>query len=124
MEDRDPLTSKVIGAAIEVHRLLGPGLLERLYHRALRFELALNGVTFESEKPVPISYKGHELGDDLRLDLIVENQLIVEIKAVDRLIPVHESQLITYMKLTGIKKGLLLNFNVRLLKECVKRMVL
>ena len=124
MEEKDPLSAAVIGAAIEVHRLLGPGLLECLYHRALRFELGLRGVPFRSEEPVPVNYKGQHLGDDLRIDLIVADKLIVELKAVDHLHPIHEAQLITYLKLTGLRTGLLINFNVRLLKEGVKRMVL
>jgi GxxExxY protein len=124
MEEGDPLTASVIGAAIEVHRHLGPGLLEVLYHRAMRFELALRGIRFQFEQPVPINYKGHDLGNDLRLDLIVEDQLILELKAVDALHPIHQAQLITYLKLTRLKKGLLINFNVRLLKDGIKRLVL
>ncbi len=124
MEDKDPLSFALIGAAIEVHRVLGPGLLECLYHRALRFELSLRGIAFRSEVPVPVNYKGENLGDDLRIDLIVQDRLVVEIKAVDQLHPIHEAQLITYLKLTGIHTGLLINFNVRLLKDGVKRMVL
>lgn len=124
MEERDPLSAAAIGAAIEVHKLLGPGLLEVLYHRALRHELALRGIPFRSEQPVPVSYKGHELGDDLRLDLVVADELIVELKAVESLHPIHEAQLITYLKLTGLRKGLLINFNVRLLRDGLKRIVL
>jgi len=124
MEERDPLTAAVIGAAIEVHKILGPGLLESIYDRALRHELALRGIPFQSQQPVPVSYKGQSLGDDLRLDIIVDGRLIVELKAVDQLHPIHESQLITYLKLTGLRTGLLINFNVRLLKDGLKRMVL
>jgi GxxExxY protein len=124
MEEQDPLTSGVIGAAIEVHRQLGPGLLEVLYHRALRCELALRSIPFRSEQPVSVIYKGNNIGDDLRLDLVVENQLIVELKSVDKVIPVHEAQLLTYLKLTNLRKGLLINFNVRLLKDGIKRFVL
>jgi GxxExxY protein len=124
MEEKDPLTSAVIGAAIKVHKLLGPGLLEVLYERALRHELLLRGVPFEAQQPVPVSYKGQHLGDDLRLDLIVDQRLIVELKAVDHLHPIHEAQLVTYLKLTGLRTGLLINFNVRLLKDGVRRMVL
>ena len=124
MEERDPLTAAVIGAAIEVHRLLGPGLLESLYERAMRHELALRAIPFEYQQPVPVNYKGHHLGDDLKLDLVVDGKLIVELKAVDGLHPIHEAQLITYLKLTGIHTGLLINFNVRLLKDGLKRMVL
>lgn len=124
MEERDPLTAAVIGAAIEVHKLLGPGLLESIYDRALRHELALRGIPFESQRPVPVNYKGHHLGDDLRLDLVIDGRLIIELKAVDQLHPIHESQLITYLKLTGLRTGLLINFNVRLLKDGIKRIVL
>jgi GxxExxY protein len=124
VEERDPLSSRVLGAAIEVHRLLGPGLLESIYHRALCHELALRGVPFVSQQPVRVNYKGVDLGDDLKLDIHVEDALILELKAVEKLLPLHESQLITYLKLTGRKTGLLINFNVRLLKDGIKRIVL
>lgn len=124
MEVRDSLTSSVIGGAIEVQKLLGPGLLEVLYERALRHELLLHGIPFEAQKPVPVNYKGQHLGDDLRLELIVDRHMIVELKSVDQLHPIHEAQLITYLKLTGLHTGLLINFNVRLLKDGIKRMVL
>ncbi len=125
MEDeRDPLSGAVIGAAIEVHRHLGPGLLESLYHRAMRHELTLRGIGFRYEEPVEVHYKGVSLGDDLRLDLIVENELVVELKAVDRPHPIHEAQLLSYLRLAGLHKGLLLNFNVLLLRDGIKRMVL
>jgi len=122
-DERDPVSAAVIGAAIEVHRLLGPGLLEPIYHRAMIHELTLRGIPFRSEQPVPVNYKGVDLGDDLQLDLVMSDELIVELKAVDKLHPIHEAQLITYLKLTGLKKGLLINFNVRLLIEGVKRIV-
>ena len=124
MEERDPVTGAVIAAAIEVHRLLGPGLLESIYQRALCHEMHLRGIPFQGQQPVPVAYKGGNLGDDLRLDLVVADQLIVELKAVDKLLPIHEAQLITYLKLTGLRVGLLMNFNVRLLKEGIKRIVL
>ncbi len=124
MDERDPVTERVIGAAIEVHRLLGPGLLESIYQRALEHELTLRGVPFLSQEPVPVSYKGVILGDDLKMDFLVEAQLVVEIKTVEKLAPIHEAQLLTYLKLTGFRVGLLINFNVRLLKDGVKRMVL
>jgi GxxExxY protein len=124
MEERDPVTGAVIAAAIEVHRLLGPGLLESIYQRALCHEMHLRGLPFQGQQPVPVAYKGVNLGDDLRLDLVVADQLIVELKAVDKLLPIHEAQLITYLKLTGLRVGLLINFNVRLLKEGIKRIVL
>jgi GxxExxY protein len=124
VEERDPLTGVVIAAAIEVHRLLGPGLLESIYQRALCHELHLRDTRFQAQRPVPVEYKGVDLGDDLRLDLVVADELIVELKAVERLLPIHEAQLITYLKLTGLRVGLLINFNVRLLKEGIKRIVL
>jgi GxxExxY protein len=122
MDERDPLTEKVIGAAIEVHRILGPGLLESIYQRALCHELALRGLEFTPQQPLPVSYKGVHLGDDLRMDFLIEGRLVVELKAVDRLEPIHEAQLLTYLRLSGHRLGLLINFNVRLLKDGVKRM--
>ena len=124
MDERDPLTERVIGAAIEVHRLLGPGLLESIYQRALAQELALRGVRYDPQYPVPVSYKGVVLGDDLKMDFLVEQQLVVEIKTVEKLAPIHDAQLLTYLRLTGFHVGLLINFNVRLLKDGVRRLVL
>jgi GxxExxY protein len=124
MDERDPVTGAVIAAAIEVHRLLGPGLLESIYQRALSHELHLRGILYQAQRPVPVAYKGVNLGDDLRLDVVVADQLIVELKAVDKLLPIHEAQLITYLKLTGLHVGLLINFKVRLLKDGIKRIVL
>jgi GxxExxY protein len=95
MEEKDPLTGAVIAAAIEVHRLLGPGLLESIYQRALGHEMHLRGMVFQSQQPVPVNYKGVSLGDDLRLDCVVADQLILELKAVEELLPIHEAQLIT-----------------------------
>jgi GxxExxY protein len=124
VDERDPVTERAIGAAIEVHRLLGPGLLESIYQRALEHELTRRGIPFLSQEPVPVSYKGVILGDDLKMDFLVESQLVVEIKTVEKLAPIHEAQLLTYLKLTGFRVGLLINFNVRLLKDGVKRRVL
>jgi GxxExxY protein len=124
MDERDPLTEQVIGAAIEVHRLLGPGLLESIYQKALCHELALRGVRHCTQQPVPVSYKGVDLGDDLFMDILVEDDLVVELKAVERLEPIHEAQLLTYLKLSRRRLGLLINFNVRLLKDGVRRRVL
>jgi len=121
---RDPLTQKVIGTAIEVHRELGPGLLESIYQRAMAVELGLQGLAFVAQKPLPVVYKGVSLGDDMFMDFVVEDRLVVELKAVDALIGVHEAQLLTYMKLSKIRTGLLLNFNEKLLKDGLKRMVL
>ena len=121
---RDPLTQKVIGAAIEVHRELGPGLLESVYQRAMAVELKLQGLAFVAQMPLPVVYKGVSLGDDMFMDFVVEDRLVVELKAVDALIGVHEAQLLTYLKLSKIRTGLLLNFNEKLLKNGLKRMVL
>jgi len=124
MEERDPLTERVIGAAIEVHRILGPGLLESIYQRALCHELNLRGIQHIPQQLVPVSYKGITLGDNLRMDILVEGQLVVELKTVEKTAPIHEAQLLTYLKLSGRHVGLLLNFNVRLMKDGVKRTVL
>jgi GxxExxY protein len=122
--ERDPLTAEVIGAAIEVHRHLGPGLLESVYHRCLIHEFELRGVPVRTQVSVPITYKGLVVENALRLDLLVGGELILELKAVERLEPIFEAQLLTYMRLSGVRKGLLLNFNSRLMKDGIKRMVL
>jgi GxxExxY protein len=106
------LIYKVNGAAIEVHKVLGPGLLESVYHNCLKHELTEKGIIYLSELVVPINYKGLELNADLRCDLFVENVLPIEIKAVEHILPLHEAQLMTYMKLLESPEGLLLNFNV------------
>ncbi len=123
-EEDDPLTRAVIGAAIEVHRHLGPGLLESVYQRSLCHELELRGINFRALVKVPVRYKGLELGDALVLDVLVDNRLILEIKAVERLMGIHESQLLTYLRLTGIRLGLLMNFNVNYLKDGIWRRIL
>lgn len=123
-EEDDPLTYKVIGAAIQVHRTLGPGLLESVYEECLSYELAKRSITFERQKTVSIQYGDITLDCGFRVDILVDNQLIVELMAVDELIPVHTAQVLTYMKLTGCQKGLLINFNVKTLIEGVKRFVL
>ena len=118
------LTEQIIGGAIEVHKHWGPGLYEEIYQRSICHELLLRNVQFESQLKLPLIYKGERVGDDLRLDLIVESKVIVELKSVQHLEPIHEAQLLTYMKLTGCKIGLLINFNVPVLKLGIKRMVL
>ena len=118
------LTSKIIAAAIEVHRALGPGLLESAYLACLVRELVLRGIPFAQEKPLPVEYKGVRLDCGYRLNLLVDGKVVVELKAVDALHPVHEAQLLTYLKLSGCRVGLLINFNVPVLKEGIKRMVL
>ncbi len=122
-EQKDPLTEKIIGCAIEVHRTLGPGLLEQTYEAALCIELQLAGLKFQRQLVVPVTYKHQPIGD-YRLDLVIEDSVIAEIKSVERFDPIFEAQLLTYLKITGLKRGLLLNFNSRLLKDGIKRMVL
>lgn len=117
------LSGKVIGAAIEVHRNLGPGLLESVYQEALAAELALQGISVERESIVPVRYKGIVLKQGLRLDLLVQNALIVEVKAVEALLPIHTAQLLTYLRLVGKPLGLILNFNVETMRQGVKRVV-
>lgn len=120
----DKLSNKVLGCAIEVHKNLGPGLLESAYECCLSYELTAEGLRHETQKERPIDYKGLKLDAGYRIDLIVENGLIVELKSVENILPIHEAQLLTYMKLSGMKVGLLINFNVLKLKEGIKRFVL
>lgn len=117
------ITGAIIGAAIEVHRELGPGLLESVYEECLRRELELR-IKFERQVELPIVYKGVPLGCVHRIDLIVEGKVIVELKSVEKILPVHEAQLLTYLRLTGKSVGLLINFNVPVLKDGVVRRVL
>ncbi len=117
------ITEKVIGAAIEVHRHLGPGLLESTYEACLAFEMVSRGLRVERQKELPVVYRDVHLDCGYRLDLLVENQIIIELKAIDALLPIHEAQLLSYLKLSGLKVGLLLNFNVRLLSNGIKRIV-
>ena len=121
--DINDLTGKVIDAAIEVHRILGPGLLESAYEECLCREFQLRKFPFERQKELLVEYKGIKLDCGYRLDIVVANRLIVELKACDKLQPIHEAQLLTYLKLTGIKVGLLINFNVPVLKQGIKRLV-
>jgi GxxExxY protein len=120
----DNLSNKVIGCAIEVHRQLGPGLLESAYQRCLEHEFLLKQIRAESQKELPIAYKGINLDNGFRIDFLVEDDLILELKAVDRVHPIHEAQLLTYMKLAEVKTGLLINFNVERLKDGIRRFVL
>ena len=121
MED---FTNEIIGCAIEVHKRLGPGLLEKVYSECLKVELQFQGITFECEKEIPIKYRDIQLETTLKADFIVENTCIVELKAVDLILPVHQAQVLTYMKLFEMKYGLLLNFNVPYLKDGIKRFIL
>jgi len=118
----DQVAHAVIGAAIEVHRLLGPGFLEQHYEAALCAELKLRGIYFERQKSIGVDYKGQTIGES-RLDLLVEHELIVELKAVDALVPIYTAQLIAYLKMTGKKLGLLMNFNVPVLKDGIRRII-
>ena len=122
-EKLDGMTEQVIGAAIQVHRALGPGLLESAYEACLAFELVDRGLKVEQQKPLPVVYRQIKLDTGYRLDLLVEGEVIVEVKAVDRLAPIHDAQLLSYLKLSGCKVGLLINFNVKVLKEGIKRIV-
>ena len=119
----DPISQKVLGCALEVHRTLGPGLLETVYEKALAQELTDAGLQFAAQVQLPVIYKGRDLGCGFRIDLLVENSVVVDLKTVDQLAPIHEAQLITYLKLSGHRIGLLINFNVPLLKHGVKRLV-
>ncbi|MCB1188353.1 GxxExxY protein [bacterium] len=121
---RDPLTEKIIGAAIEVHRAVGPGLLEQIYEECMCRELALQELSFQRQLPVPLHYKGVKLENNLRIDLLVEDKVIIELKSVNKLLGLHEAQLLSYMKLTGKSRGLLMNFNCERLTDGLKRMVL
>ncbi len=118
------ITERVIGAALEVHRHLGPGLLESTYEAALSHELTLTGLSFERQKALPVTYKGVDLGEAYRLDLLVEREVILELKCVEAFMPIHEAQVLSYLKLTGLSVGLLINFKVPLLKQGIKRIML
>jgi len=118
------LSNRVIGCAIEVHRVLGPGLLESTYEQCLAHELQLNGIEFRLQHPLPVEYKGVRLDCGYRVDVLVEDKIILELKCVEELKGIHQAQLLTYMKLAGIKQGFLINFNVRRLKEGLKSFVL
>ena len=120
----DELSGKIIGCAIEVHKNLGPGLMESAYEQCLSYELTAAGIKHETQKELPIDYKGLRIDSGYRIDLIVENKIIVELKSVDKILPIYEAQLLTYMKLAGVKIGLIINFNVTKLKEGIKRFVL
>ncbi|MGE0153312.1 MAG: GxxExxY protein [Reyranellaceae bacterium] len=121
---RDPLTDRIIGLAIEVHRELGPGLLESAYEECLCYELQQAVVAFARQVALPVVYKGVRLDCGYRLDVVVENQLVLELKTVERLMPVHDAQMLTYLRLGGFRTGLILNFNAALLRDGVKRLVL
>lgn len=121
--DVNQLSHKVIGLAIEVHRNLGPGLLESAYNECLAYEIINSGLLVEREKVLPITYKGIIIHHGYRIDLLVENKLVLELKTTDELTDVHQSQLITYLKLGNYPLGLLINFNTRILKDGIKRLI-
>jgi GxxExxY protein len=123
LDDINQITEKIIGCAIEVHRTLGPGLLEATYEEALCIEFSDAGMKFQRQMPFPIIYKGRNLGQ-YRLDLLVDEQVIIEIKSVERFDSVFEAQILTYLKVTGKRIGLLINFNSRLLRDGIKRFAL
>jgi GxxExxY protein len=120
----DELSNKVLGCAIEVHRELGPGLLESTYEQCLAYELNRAKIPFQLQVALPVDYKQIRLDCGYRIDLFVDNSLIVEVKSIDQLLKIHEAQILTYMKLTKVRVGLLINFNVQLLKKGVRRFVL
>jgi GxxExxY protein len=120
----DPLTGEIIGAAIEVHKALGPGLLESAYERCLARELELRGLRVERQVEIGLEYKGERLDCVYRMDLVVEGGVLIEIKAVEKLLPIHDAQVLTYLRLTGLRKALLLNFNTPYLRGGIKRLVL
>ena len=119
----DTITGQVIGAAIDVHRALGPGLLESAYEACLAFELAGRGLMVERQKPLPIKYKEVELEAGYRLDLLVDRKVVVELKPVEHIAPIHKTQLLTYLRLSGYRVGLLINLNVKVLKSGIHRVV-
>ena len=121
--NENELSNKIIGAAIELHKVLGPGLLESAYENALAYELNNLGLNVKQQVPMPFIYKEIKLDVGYRIDLLIENIIIIEIKSVEALAPVHFSQVLTYLKLSNIKLGLLINFNTRLLKEGIHRVV-
>lgn len=122
-EELNAITETVIGAAIDVHRALGPGLLESAYEACLAYELVQRGLKIERQKELPVVYRDAKVDCGYRIDLLVEGAVVVELKAVERLERIHEAQLLSYLKLSGLRVGLLINFNVMMLKEGIKRMV-
>ena len=123
MGDLNSISEVIIGCAIEVHRSLGPGLLESIYQKALCIELKLAGLNYENERVIDVEYKGEMIGQ-FRMDIVVEDLIVVELKSVERFDPVFEAQLLGYMRLGGFKLGLLINFNSKLLKNGIKRLIL
>ena len=121
--DINQLSSKIIGAAIEVHKILGPGLLESTYEKCLCHELKLRGIPFSNQVSLPVVYKGKQLDCRYQMDLVVENTIILELKCCGKIEPIHQTQLLTYLKLSGLNLGLLLNFNVPVMRNGITRIV-
>jgi len=121
--DINQLSSKIIGAAIQVHKALGPGLLESAYEECICYELSYQGFSFERQKPLAINYKGIKLDCGYRLDIVVENAIILELKSCEKIEPIHKAQLLTYLKLSGLNLGLILNFNVPVMRDGIVRIV-
>ena len=124
IEKLNDVTGQILDSAIEVHRELGPGLLESVYETCLAKELFVKNIRFERQVYLPVMYKGEQIDLDFRIDMLVENSIIIELKTAEKLLPIHEAQLLTYMKLADKKLGLLINFNVKLLKDGFKRFIL
>ena len=122
--DRNELTKEVIGAAIQVHRALGPGLLESAYEACVAHELAARNLAFDRQSPISLTYRGTPIEVGFRADFIIENAVLLELKAVEQLQPIHTAQVLTYLKLTGLKIALLINFNVKVLRHGIRRVVL
>ncbi|MBE0511085.1 MAG: GxxExxY protein [Gammaproteobacteria bacterium] len=120
---RDRLTQQIIACAIEVHRHLGPGLLESAYEECLCWEFSQHNISFERQCSQPVSYKGMQLNCGFRMDIVVDNQVVLELKSVETLLPLHQAQLISYLRLSGLERGLLINFNVPILSKGIKRIV-
>jgi GxxExxY protein len=121
--DLNQLSNKTIGAAIEVHKALGPGLLESAYEKCLCHELKLCGLSFDSQKPLPVLFKGEEIDCGYRLDIVVDNAIVLELKSCEKIEPIHKAQLLTYLKLSGLTLGLVLNFNVPVMRNGIVRIV-
>ena len=121
--DNNKLSNKIIGAAIEVHKTLGPGLLESAYEQCLCHELKIRGISFEREKQLPVVYKGLKLDSGYRLDVVIEDAILLELKSCEKIEPIHRAQLLTYLKLSGISLGLILNFNVPVMRDGIVRIV-
>ena len=122
-EKLNKVAEKIIGVAMDVHRALGPGLLESAYEACMAFDLSQKGLMVEQQKPIPIMYRDVKLECGYRLDLVIEKSVIVELKAVEKIMPIHKAQLLSYLKLSGCKIGLLINFNTEILKDGIKRVV-